>query len=1414
MPETDSVAAFCRDLKSLRVESGKLTLDVLAKGCHLGRSQISQTLNGEVKRVPGIDFVLSFVALCADHADKRGLPVSVSTDPKYWRQRHGALEQAVGAKPTDRPTNWGELVREHRAWSRVASPDPMREQVVAIADCLHAVYQSATRQLAGDPWLDPTFVERMTAMTGDLVGLVLAEEEVSPTEAAVLALAPLYHQARWADGAAALVKSVRPTDLAATGCKEENRESYERFLAGQQQRRLVARPGTHPEIGWWLFHRWLDTKPGASSAGRRDLFGAVTLEARLRKFLAGVLESVTKLFRLSLGDLRSVKPADFDELRPRSSVQTYPLGAQWVRERRVGLLAVVAHVQAIEVITLSSTIVEHLGIADPVDLDELATTVRDAYWNGAAEIGVGLVAECRHEAVLSALEDHAGRADAVCGAVHVVSATDTTLECLKVLPQRVSSDQVEPERDDAGEYIFKIPVSRFRLDETRVRELLMGEQLYGDRSLAIRELYQNALDACRYRQARYDFRAATNQGRPDWIGSIRFEEGWEHGRRYLLCSDNGIGMGEAELREVFSRAGARFADRTEFIEERAQWQAVGVHLYENSRFGIGVMSYFMLADEIEVTTCRMRLDTGRPDATVMVAISGPGHLFHIKPTADRAAGPGTDVKLFLRPDVVVPPCAEVLERLLGIAEFETVATGADQPWPASAFNARLRRPWESDGVNAGGALVHTERQDLGQVVWCEEGGSLLADGIYVRPMDEDGLLVTADRELDIHGAVVNLTGKGMPRLTVDRKASLEEVSDQVEALLVHAAPALLASYVPFLTFEWLCGVAKTSPLIADIIAREAAAAGYVLESSRGPVDMAIVGCFPPDPLLLGGKGVNKNRLRQDLRSISHISDHILLWRLLALRGPLSMGGSWALVGEVLPALPSDAPILEIPDRKIAVRPGHVVSTAAQVGSAPSSVAERMVALGYDVGDLEWPDRHGVERYDLDVLRVSAGRGGFLERGATVAVGLLVAAHNSTGVDISTLVERLRWFKFSVPEFAVTASRLSGVDSALTSVRLDGVSPWLDVEEVVSRQHIFCAAACLSLSVEHVVKRLRELGFDAPDIAESWDWSTEVISNVVEVLTEELWQPHVGGVTLAEIVSLSLLWNIDPPEVAGRMSAMGFSVPDSGVIPVSLEKSDADLIVSDSHRLSVLVRFYNIPAFHLVEAAKKTGWSVVAVAERLTDLGFTVPDLEVLAMLADPIGRDTAEYWSDPFRDWSVNDPYVSMSHFVGFCRESGYSPTDVFCHVEALGYGALPVRFLPDQVSGVSRSILMGQEFDGVREMIVRAPVAFAMLVAVQYDCALPEAIEAIAAMGIEIVGELPEVIVPEAADMELLTTVDGDRSFLDPFAPVDLRHLIGAALRTGRTIVDIAERLARLGLEVPDLDVELPPVLARVPTK
>jgi hypothetical protein len=186
----------------------------------------------------------------------------------------------------------------------------------------------------------------------------------------------------------------------------------------------------------------------------------------------------------------------------------------------VALLVKLAYMLAIPLTALPAVVVEHLGIPEPVDLDELRNTVRKSSWRGMA-----LNASCHHPAVLVALQEHAANVDAVVRSISAVANNDDSLRPLRTLPAvGASADKVVAATNSLGQPLFTTPVDRFRLDEERVRELLMDRNLYRDPALAIRELYQNALDACRLREARQrcrDKEEGTNLAGKATLGSCR-----------------------------------------------------------------------------------------------------------------------------------------------------------------------------------------------------------------------------------------------------------------------------------------------------------------------------------------------------------------------------------------------------------------------------------------------------------------------------------------------------------------------------------------------------------------------------------------------------------------------------------------------------------------------------------------------------------------------------------------------------------------------------------------------------------------------------------------------------------------------------------------------------------------------------
>jgi hypothetical protein len=160
----------------------------------------------------------------------------------------------------------------------------------------------------------------------------------------------------------------------------------------------------------------------------------------------------------------------------------------------------------------------------------------------------------------------------------------------------------------------------------------------------------------------------------------------------------------------------------------------GVEFVPNSRFGIGVISYFMLADKIEVETCRMAYGGPAKGPVLTVTIVGPGHLFRIQENHSTEGVPGTRVRLYLKDGDRAPSCVDLLRKVLGIAQFRITATHDDQHdvWEPDRLHARTRPAFDQHGIDAFGDSIACSKQDAGQVIWCEHGGALLVDGIYVR----------------------------------------------------------------------------------------------------------------------------------------------------------------------------------------------------------------------------------------------------------------------------------------------------------------------------------------------------------------------------------------------------------------------------------------------------------------------------------------------------------------------------------------------------------------------------------------------------------------------------------------------------------------------------------------------------------
>ncbi|NBE54479.1 caspase family protein, partial [Streptomyces boluensis] len=526
------------------------------------------------------------------------------------------VERAAPELPSGPERVWAEAVTTHLAWTYTKTDIP---ELRAACGALAASYARDCRTddaMRQDPWYDDELAERTTDRLGFLLQRLAPGTVLSPTEAALLAVLPFAAQAHRVRQAAAR-DDVPQAELGAF------LDLFPRL--GRRLRGLTdTQAGAVRDIHWWGYHRWLARQPDAYTAveDRAPVgTGWIREELGTSRLLRHLKEQ--RIAPASApGTVRSTELAEEREVAP-STVYEHT-----VRERLVSGLFKAAHALAVDPADLPEVLVEHLGISDSVSLPELLTTVRQSSW-AASGPGRSLTALCGHPAVELALKRHAESVDVLLRSLHDGAArTGSSLAPLAGLPAYADARRVRPSGSAPANLSTGI---RFRLADDRVQELLMGEQLYGDRGLAVRELYQNALDACRYREARTEYLRRTGTATAPWEGEIVFGEGTDDaGRPYLECADNGIGMGVTELQRAFSQGGARFVDLPEFAEEGAQWASLDppVDFMPVSRFGIGVLSYFMIADELVLWTCRLGRD-GRPGRLLKVTIAGPGTLFRV-----------------------------------------------------------------------------------------------------------------------------------------------------------------------------------------------------------------------------------------------------------------------------------------------------------------------------------------------------------------------------------------------------------------------------------------------------------------------------------------------------------------------------------------------------------------------------------------------------------------------------------------------------------------------------------------------------------------------------------------------------------------------------------------------------------------
>lgn len=172
-----------------------------------------------------------------------------------------------------------------------------------------------------------------------------------------------------------------------------------------------------------------------------------------------------------------------------------------------------------------------------------------------------------------------------------------------ILPNKILRT-IETEGYVSGQY-------RLTMDQDKVMDLLVGEELYSDPSAFVRELLQNAIDAVRTREQ------LDKQWPKIWKPQINIRSWMDvDGYHWFRIEDNGTGMTKEIIENYFLKIGRSYYASDTFQKDKIRCRA-DPNYTPISRFGIGILSCFMGgkdSNQLEVSTKRFAADGDRPSA--------------------------------------------------------------------------------------------------------------------------------------------------------------------------------------------------------------------------------------------------------------------------------------------------------------------------------------------------------------------------------------------------------------------------------------------------------------------------------------------------------------------------------------------------------------------------------------------------------------------------------------------------------------------------------------------------------------------------------------------------------------------------------------------------------------------------------
>lgn len=283
----------------------------------------------------------------------------------------------------------------------------------------------------------------------------------------------------------------------------------------------------------------------------------------------------------------------------------------------------------------------HLAVRNPVSIKEWNKHRSIEAW-AISNKRIAFHAKCTHPAIEDSIHSFCDLIDkelSICNNVLLSLNRDTIISernFLIELPLRVDREKIETKKNITGEPLYKYRKTQFNLSKAQVIDLLMGTKLYGNPEVALRELLQNSIDACLLRKA------LENKWGTLYSPKIEVRYFQENGENILEIIDNGSGMDQYIIDNFYSKIGSSFYTSNEFYDLKAYSKA---EFTPTSRFGIGILSCFMVADTLAVDTRRI-YGPHESSEPLNIIVEGQESIFWIKQGSSKV--PGTTTRLILR----------------------------------------------------------------------------------------------------------------------------------------------------------------------------------------------------------------------------------------------------------------------------------------------------------------------------------------------------------------------------------------------------------------------------------------------------------------------------------------------------------------------------------------------------------------------------------------------------------------------------------------------------------------------------------------------------------------------------------------------------------------------------------------------